>query len=378
MRVPELDGLRGLSILMVMMVHIIPFNPIHIDNPIFKIIFMVSSMGWVGVDVFFVLSGFLITSILLRTKQDEGYFKKFYARRILRIFPLYYATITFVFIAVALITPDKRQEILSNMPLYYFYLSNWGFAFNKLSDPFGIGLTWSLAIEEQFYLAWPIIVYYLDSKKLAFFSCVLVVSSLFLRIGLLNNLGSTIIYSEFFYHATFTRLDSLILGALLAIAFESNSWKTTLKYASIPVFFISFGLVGYLAFLQPHSPLWGNPPMYTYGFTFIGLGASGMVIMLTTFASDNPIRRIFRNNFLLFFGKYSYAIYIFHRLPIPFLEDIFKKYMGNNVLSWFLFNFCAIFIPVTLALVSWNLFEKPILNLKKYFTYRIDSVVTNN
>jgi len=372
-RIPELDGMRGIAILLVMMVHIIPYNPVQIHYPGEKYVAAFASMGWAGVDIFFVLSGFLITSILLRTKRGEGYFKNFYARRILRIFPLYYITITLVFIAAPLINSALKSEVLANMPWYYLYASNWGFAFSRLSDPFGIGLTWSLAIEEQFYLVWPLVVYYLNSKKLAFLSVILVLSSLIIRVGLFSYNGKIFDYSEFFYHATFTRFDSLILGALIAVAFESDRWKEILKRISVPVFLIAVGFVGFLVYLRPDSPLWDNPPMYTYGFTFLALGAGGLIVILTTSANNNPIRRLFRNSVLSFFGKYSYAIYIFHRLPIQLLEVGFKIYQLTGFPFWLLFNVLSLVIPIIMALISWNLLENPILNLKKYFEYQAES-----
>jgi peptidoglycan/LPS O-acetylase OafA/YrhL len=256
------------------------------------------------------------------------------------------------------------------VPWYYLYASNWGFAFSRLSDTFGIGLTWSLAIEEQFYLVWPLIVYNLRSTKLAFLSILLIFSSLILRIGFFTLNIYPLDFAEFFYHATFTRFDSIILGALIAIAFESDFWKKVLKFISAPMLFITLGLIGYFIYLQPHSPLWDNPPMYIYGFTLIALGAGGLVVILTTFATSNPMRWLFRNRILCFFGKYSYAIYIFHRLHLPLLENIFKKYFINGLPAWLLFNLVAIIIPILMALISWNILEKPILNLKKHFEYQ--------
>jgi peptidoglycan/LPS O-acetylase OafA/YrhL len=111
--------------------------------------------------------------------------------------------------------------------------------------------------------------------------------------------------------------------------------------------------------------------MYTYGFTFLALGAGGLIVMLTTYAENNPIRWLFRNRVLSFFGKYSYAIYIFHRIPILFLEELFKKNLNSGFPAWFLFIIAALATPIMMALISWNLLENPILNLKRYFEYRV-------
>ena len=140
-RIPELDGVRGLAILMVLFYHIARLNPATVDLPIFKTILRVAEMGWAGVDVFFVLSGFLITSILLRTKSGTGYFKKFYARRILRIFPLYYTTITIIFLFIPLFNPEQAESTRAMWPWYYLYIQNWGNAFNLIPTSFYIGIS---------------------------------------------------------------------------------------------------------------------------------------------------------------------------------------------------------------------------------------------
>jgi len=367
-RVPELDGMRGLAILMVLFYHIIRLNPVKVSQPFFAHILRLSEMGWAGVDVFFVLSGFLITSILLRTRKQPGYFKKFYARRILRIFPLYYTTITLIFIFMPLISPEQTNATRATWPWYYLYAQNWGNALNLIPTVFAIGVTWSLAIEEQFYLFWPTIVYYLSSKKLGFLSAFLVLFSLGLRIGIVTKFRKLLDYNKFFYFATITRLDSLILGALLALAFESDWWTKWLKRLAIPVFVTGFGLTVYFASRRPDYPLVDNYLMYTYGYTVIALTSAALIVMLTTFAETNPLRGVFRNSVFRFFGKYSYAIYLFHMLPLLIFQRLFAGWEG--VPAWLLFNVLTLAIAVVMALLSWNLLEKRTLELKKYFEYQ--------
>jgi len=98
--------------------------------------------------------------------------------------------------------------------------------------------------------------------------------------------------------------------------------------------------------------------------------------MLTTYSESNLLRRVFRLRFLSFFGKYSYAIYLFHRIPILLLDKIFKENSISGYPGWFLFSFLALLIPVIMALISWNLFENPILNFKKNFEYQVSEVKT--
>lgn len=366
-RVSELDGMRGLAILLVLIYHILRLNPVPMQGKIFSGLLRFAEMGWAGVDVFFVLSGFLITSILLRTKKQPGYFKKFYARRILRIFPLYYTTITLIFIAMPLISPEQTEITRATWPWYYLYLQNWGNALNLIPTIFAIGATWSLAIEEQFYLFWPSVVYWLESKKLAWAAGLLALFSLALRLLIVKRFRKLLDYNKFFYFATITRLDSLLLGALIALAFQSETLKKWLKALAAPVFALSLGLIIYFASRRPDSPLVDNYLMYSYGYSVIALASAALIVMLTTYAEANPLRALFRAAALRFLGKYSYAIYLFHMLPLLIFQRLFAQSQGLT--AWLTFNALTPLVTILLALLSWNLLETRMLALKKYFEY---------
>jgi peptidoglycan/LPS O-acetylase OafA/YrhL len=159
---PELDGLRGLAILLVLFFHFaadLPRNVIFL-GPVY--------FGWSGVGLFFVLSGFLITRILLRTRRAEGYFRSFYVRRALRIFPLYsgvlaFCTLLFVLFPVLRpMFPGDRDRIF-----HWLYLGNWT-PLLAGEDQRRMGTFWSLAIEEQFYWIWPFIVWKVRPSRLPF------------------------------------------------------------------------------------------------------------------------------------------------------------------------------------------------------------------
>ncbi|NCP86560.1 MAG: hypothetical protein CO094_02820 [Anaerolineae bacterium CG_4_9_14_3_um_filter_57_17] len=366
-RVSELDGMRGLAILLVLVYHILRLNPVPMQGAVFSGLLRFAEMGWAGVDVFFVLSGFLITSILLRTKSQPGYFQKFYARRILRIFPLYYTTITLIFIAMPLISPAQTDMARAGWLWYYLYVQNWGNAFSVIPTIFAISITWSLAIEEQFYLFWPSVVYWLNTKKLAWAAGLLAFFSLGLRLLIVNRFRKLLDYNKFFYFATITRLDSLLLGALIALAFESETLKKWLKFVAAPVFIVSFGLIVIFASRKPDSPLVDNYLMYTYGYSVIAIASAALIVMLTTYAESNPLRAFFRSSALRFLGKYSYAIYLFHILPLLIFQRLFAESQGFA--AWLIFNALTPLVTVLLALLSWNLLETRMLALKKYFEY---------
>ena len=147
----RIDGLRGIAIIGVLLFHLGSKLPaLHLE--------FASRYGWAGVDLFFVISGFLITGILLDSIGSEHYFRNFYVRRVLRIWPLYFALLAFVFVLLPWIMPALRERIFSQCHPWQSYLV---FAQNFFVRDFGIGpvgVTWSLAIEEQFYLMWPLII----------------------------------------------------------------------------------------------------------------------------------------------------------------------------------------------------------------------------
>src|SRR5262249_32249156 len=175
---------------------------------------LVFSFGWMGVDLFFALSGFLITGILLDSRTANNYFGAFYARRVLRIFPLYYSVLTLVLLAAGLAHPRPQSlPVVGDQKLYYFYLVNWLSLWKGPWSANFLALFWWLAVEEQFYLVWPLCVWLLIRRNLARIAVVASLAALVFRIAWLAHSGP----SQAIVMATVTRLDSLLCGALAAI-----------------------------------------------------------------------------------------------------------------------------------------------------------------
>src|SRR3984885_11738011 len=150
-RIPQLDAVRGLAVLSVLL------HNTDVD-PAFPLGFIAAN-GWMGVDLFFVLSGFLITGILVDTKNSDGYFRNFYVRRCLRIWPLYYSLLFFMFVIVRFLSQSEFQAVVqTSSPWWAFPLFLQNFLLPISTNAAGpLGVTWSLAIEEQFYLVWPLV-----------------------------------------------------------------------------------------------------------------------------------------------------------------------------------------------------------------------------
>jgi peptidoglycan/LPS O-acetylase OafA/YrhL len=159
-RIKELDGLRGIAVIVVMALHIFKRASYFTEHPVLLSITKLTTLGWVGVDIFFALSGFLITSILLRAKQEEHYFRNFYVRRVLRIFPLYYAALAILLLFAPKLEPEFTSQLNVALPVLLLYQQNWAMLFKEFHITQYLGITWSLAIEEQFYLIWPLVVFF--------------------------------------------------------------------------------------------------------------------------------------------------------------------------------------------------------------------------
>jgi peptidoglycan/LPS O-acetylase OafA/YrhL len=365
-RVPELDGIRGLAILLVLFFHILRRAANLTNNDLLHSITDIARIGWIGVDIFFVLSGFLITSILLKTKEQPGYFKKFYVRRILRIFPLYYIVIVGLLFFLPALDPDLAISTQAVWPFFILHQQNWLY----IVEPFPSGflvVTWSLAIEEQFYLIWPAIVKFFNKRQLVFAGVGIILFSLLVRIILMIFAIGLFPVKGFLYYGTVTRFEALAAGALVAIAFQSSEWKSLLGRHAKLVFILS--ILGFAAvlFRSSFSPVSNNSNLTIWGYTLLALIGSTLIIMVSTQPENSWIRLAFRNKILSFFGKYSYAIYLLHMPILLVLWNYFTDAKRQSFQVWLIFVLVSFFGTIIASLLTWHLLEKHALGLKKYF-----------
>jgi peptidoglycan/LPS O-acetylase OafA/YrhL len=363
---PALDGVRGLAILLVL-AHNLDLMETY-RGLIGHWLKWNMDIGWVGVQLFFVLSGFLITHGLIANRTAPDYYQTFYMRRVLRIFPLYYAVLLFTFgvLAVVNLQPPLVAADAPNQIWFWLYLSNW-------TGPAGIcGPSlphfWSLAVEEQFYLVWPLVVRHATSRQLLRFCGVVFAASFALRWGMVA-IGTN---PEAIYESSLSRMDALAIGAAAAAAFSmpTVAAQLSLRRNRILVASLLLGLVGLVATRGYPRVL---PIGQTMGYSVLALVFAGLIVAAV--AADNAgaggWAAYLRLRPLRALGKYSYAMYIFHKplhdwIAFPLLKASAIRYIDS---PWVSLAYVMIVgtICFGMAVLSYHLFEKHFLKLKDRF-----------
>ena len=366
-RFPALDGIRAFAFLLVFADHC-----------------LLLPWGWGGLDLFFVLSGFLITGILLDTRFDRHRARNFYIRRALRILPLYYGVIAVVALTLPIFLWQRNWTLLL-WPTFlgnfapYLRPSAWGSEFQRLA--FGqltsrnhphlllyFGHFWSLCVEEQFYLFWPCVVFWISDRRKLFWLCVLaVVACPFLRVASSHELPAYMVQYQVLYRATPLRIDALLLGGLIALVRRSSASRAMMRGARVLVAVLCsilaiwllvtpaarHGAIGYA------YPEWA----FTWGLVFIDLLSACLIVLALD--PGTWTFRIFNVRVLRWLGQISYGMYVFH--------DIFHDVIGGRLTRVFgqarvPTAIVLLVFTIALAYTSYRWFEYPFIRMKDRWT----------
>jgi len=375
-RFPALDGIRALAVTMVFIRH---FGGGSHGGKVLQLINEIRQRGWMGVDLFFVLSGFLITGILFDTRNDSHFFKRFFARRSVRIFPVFYL----VFAILLLLTPIFKYQWHWLHLTFFFYIGNFfanqDFSLYELLSAnhptfkANLGHLWSLFAEEQFYLLWPLAVWMVrDRVKLLWTASGFALLALALRCAMV--LFSTPEIAERWIIRTLPfRMDTLLFGAVLALLLRgphADFWQRRCKW----LFLTAITLV---SILVKFSPQYDSPWLLTVGLTLTAAASAGLIGM--TLRTGSPAFRLFHLKPLRTLGKYSYGFYIYHALYewawIQFLVFLIKT-SHSIAIAGIVSLALNFFVTFMISKISYDFFEVRFLRFKKHFEY--DSEVTEH
>jgi len=374
-RIPELDGLRGIAIFLVIVCHYIGGGYVGARHTLAAKVVGVLGLGTVGVDLFFILSGFLIGGILLSSRSSPQYYRTFYLRRFFRIIPIYYLWLTIF--GLAMLAAKKWNvwggpEFHTAAPYwaYFIFIQNY-FQGSTLIQFFWLRPLWSLAVEEQFYLLAPIVVRKLSPERLIKVLLGVLVFSLFLRLFLSAVYGMDynywgIIASEDWMPC---RADDLALGMIVAALWANPQSRLRLQqrvnvsYAGLFSCGAAVLVLGYWI-VKPDSFATA-----TVGRTIIGLFFT-FLLMIALTDKESLLGKIFRWRPLRELGKVSYCVYIIHQAVNWILHrSIFHMEPRFNHWPQIGVSIASFGVTVLIAEISWRFFENPLIRRGHRYTY---------
>jgi peptidoglycan/LPS O-acetylase OafA/YrhL len=358
---PVLDGYRGLAALAVVLFHLRFVSGGRAADALEQVL----TFGWIGVDLFFVLSGFLITGILLETRGAAGWVRRFLVRRALRILPLFYVTMIVAGVLVPAVSPRLLQPLVPReWPWFMAHLANWRYALPSAAPQTLIHF-WSVAIEEQFYLVWPFAVAMLTRRRLGALAATLAVGALAIRVGA-SAMGWG---GRWMYYVTPTHLDGLAVGAWLAVRSREPAGLTGLVAAARwCAALAALGLVA--AARRAGNAEFADVPMREVGYSLAALGSGAVLVLGLAGDPRGWAARVGSTPWLRHVGRYTYAIYLLH-YPIVrvcramrLTPDALPHIGGSQIPAWCALTAFVIAASYTLARLTWLTIESPFLRLK--------------
>ena len=370
--IASLDGFRGIAFLLVFVRHYSLTS--HVSSPVLRNLEHFGQIGWVGVDLFFTLSGFLITGILLDTVGQPGYLRNFFARRALRIFPLYYT----VFLVLLALTPLLHLQWHKGQLAYLFYAGNIAYRVNpdlaELRPAVVLFHLWSLAVEEQFYLIWPWVVLLVmrmgklgSAARLMKVCLGLSAFALLVRAVLVWKLDRSSAY-EWSYAMLPTHMDGLLYGGVAAAWVRIRPLEQIVPWARRICVSAAVVLAGVYC--------WVGLDFYSVPMMYVGFPAMAIFftsILLQALQARTWAWRVGSMRVLRFFGRYSYGLYVYHILFAPLTTPLqwYLQRKTHSVMLGGLGYVATVFVGTcVLSVLSYELYEKQWLRLKRRFAYK--------
>jgi peptidoglycan/LPS O-acetylase OafA/YrhL len=360
-RIPELDGLRGLAILLVLIWHYLVAAAQVPPATTASYVLALGRLTWSGVDLFFVLSGFLIGGILLDNRDSSTYFKTFYVRRLYRILPMYFLLLSVCFTFQHLQSGSQFGHLFPWFAYLTFTQNLWMAVTGTLGAPF-LAVTWSLAIEEQFYLSLPFLIRYVKSRRLPYLIAVLILLAPALRL----------LFYFTWPHAQMApfalmpcRADSLLLGVGAACLVRSrHAWLATNGYVLLPALMLLGCGVLYLTKI---SMQFNSLLLNSIGYTWIALFYVCVLLLVISHQLS-----FFRNPLFIWLGSVAYGVYLLHQAVAGTLfHGLARSEPQLSNLRDFGIASLSLVVTLILAAISWTYFEKPMVKRGQRWNYEL-------
>ena len=362
---PSLEGVRAYAFLVVFFAHYTPFSPpvMHFRPWMFPFM-LVERIAWIAVPIFFVMSGYLIGGILYDTRDRKGFFRVFYCRRILRVFPVYYLTL----LSIACLDSVHRISLNYRFWSDFLYIQNLlpGYISNFDAPPFSqTAHFWSLAIEEQFYLLWPLVVWFCPSRRRLIGVTVSLISlCCILRFSACWTHFST----EYCYVLTPTRVDAILLGVVLALIRHDRIYKRLerfAKYAALAGITVMMILVARFPLVAPTAYL-----LAACEISIVNLTSTAIIVAVLEEGSF--LCQICSVRWICWLGSLTYGLYIFHYVYHGWFANSFIYTLAAYIslpVAYFVSTAIAFCLTLLLAVLSYRFIERPAMNLKSRIKY---------
>jgi peptidoglycan/LPS O-acetylase OafA/YrhL len=368
--VPALDGVRGLAILIVLLYHFVAQTVA--TNRLEAGVNWALSYGPLGVDLFFILSGFLITGILYDSCAEPAYFRSFYMRRVLRIFPLYYAVLAVVFFVVPLIPALRGSEIaglrqhqawawLYGVNVYLSIQGDWVLSY--------IEHFWSLAVEEHFYFVWPLVVWLLGARPRLLMKVALAIAAVCFGGHVAAAVAGvspvvTMVLTPF-------QLDALCLGGFFAVYVRQPGGEAAVKRFIVPMALVALAVLLLQFGLHRFTGL-GLPAIRSMRSAMFRLLLAALLLEALVAPASSVVSRFFRSAPMVALGKYSYGLYVYHHFFSFYFtrnrtEFALARAVGSHTLAVAIQAVGGMAVSMVIAWLSYEFFEKHFLRLKRFW-----------
>jgi len=374
-RIPALDGLRGVAILMVLLRHAVfgvgSVPGIETHSRLSFLFLSAGQLTWSGVDLSFVLSGFLIGGILLDVRSSDRYFQTFYLRRAYRILPLYFVVIGLSLLP-HLLAQFSAARAARTAPLptpwwaYALFIQNFWIAHMGTFGPSGIGISWPLAIEQQFYLTIPPFIRKVHPRNLLIVLLMVIFCAPWLRVLLHSSMRFAGLAS---YVLTPARADALSLGVLAALLVRNVvfwEWLKSHRTLLWSVTLLLFAGTCYMTW-QGYDAL--SLPMTTWGFSWLAVFYT-CILLIAILPGRGIVVGILQNKFLMWLGTLAYCSYLIHVAMMNAIRHPLKVHFPQYpVAAWLCGGILGMMLTLVIASLSYKYFEKPLLRRGHQYTY---------